>query len=259
MSISTPTSAVYPSLKERHVFITGGATGIGAAMVEAFARQGAQVAYVDVAKDAGEKLSARLEAEGLSKPWFQVCDVKDVKALQTAIAAAAQAHGDIHALVNNVASDDRHSLESVTVDYFDERMAINLRPALFAIQSVVPGMKRLGGGSIINFGSMGWKAKQGDYPCYAMAKSAANGLTRGMAGLLGKDRIRVNTVTPGWVMTERQINLWLDEQGEQNIARNQCLPDKLQPEYLANMALFLAADDSAMCTAQEFTVDAGWT
>ncbi|GAA6142076.1 SDR family oxidoreductase [Hydrogenophaga sp. 5NK40-0174] len=259
MSRSTHSSAVYPSLKGRHVFITGGATGIGAAMVEAFAHQGAQVSYVDVANEAGESLSARLAAESLPKPWFRACDVKDVNALQAAITQAMQTHGDVHALVNNVASDDRHSLESVTADYFDERMAINLRPALFAIQSVVPGMKRLGGGSIINFGSIGWKAKQGDYPCYAMAKSAANGLTRGMAGPLGKDHIRVNTVTPGWVMTERQINLWLDEDGEQNIQRNQCLPDKLQPEYLANMVLFLAADDSAMCTAQEFTVDAGWT
>ena len=149
-------------------------------------------------------------------------------------------------------------MESVTAEYYDERMAVNERPAFFAIQAIVPGMRRLGGGSIINMGSTGWQSKASEYPCYAIAKSSVNGLTRGMAAGLGGDRIRVNTVSPGWVMTERQIKLWLTPEGEEAIKRNQCLPDKLQPSDIARMVLFLASDEAAMCTAQEFKVDAGW-
>ncbi len=188
-----------------------------------------------------------------------MCDVRDVAALQSCIAEAAEALGDFAVLVNNVASDDRHTLESVTPAYYEERMAINERPAFFAIQSVVPGMRRLGFGSIVNLGSTGWQGKGGGYPCYAIAKSSVNGLTRGLARPLGQDRIRINTVSPGWVMTERQIKLWLDAEGELEIQRNQCLPDKLQPHDIARMVLFLASDDAAMCTAQEFKVDAGWS
>jgi NAD(P)-dependent dehydrogenase (short-subunit alcohol dehydrogenase family) len=184
--------------------------------------------------------------------------VRDIAALQAAISDAARELGDFGVLVNNVASDDRHTLESVTPEYYDERMAINERPAFFAIQSVVPGMKRLGGGSVVNLGSTGWQGKGGGYPCYAIAKSSVNGLTRGLAVGLGRDRIRINTVSPGWVMTERQVRLWLDAEGEQALARNQCLPDRLQPHDIARMVLFLASDDAAMCTAQEFKVDAGW-
>ena len=172
--------------------------------------------------------------------------------------AAAELGSDFAVLVNNVASDDRHTLESVTPEYYDERMAINERPAFFAIQAVVPGMRRLGAGSVINLGSTGWQGKGTGYPCYAIAKSSVNGLTRGLAKTLGQDRIRINTVSPGWVMTERQIKLWLDAEGEKELARNQCLPDKLRPHDIARMVLFLASDDAAMCTAQEFKVDAGW-
>jgi NAD(P)-dependent dehydrogenase (short-subunit alcohol dehydrogenase family) len=188
-----------------------------------------------------------------------VCDVSDIAALQRAIADAAAELGDFHALVNNVASDDRHTLESVTPQYWEQRMAINERPAFFAIQAVVPGMKRLGGGSIVNLGSIGWQIKSSEYPCYAIAKSSVNGLTRGLAASLGKDRIRINTVSPGWVMTERQMQLWLTPEGEQAIAHNQCLPDRLQPADIASMVMFLASDDGRMCTAQEFTVDGGWS
>jgi D-xylose 1-dehydrogenase len=251
--------ARYPSLRGRKVFITGGATGIGSAVVAAFARQGACVGFVDVAAQAAEGLSQQLAEEGHAKPWWRAVDVKDIASLQSAIADAAAALGDFSVLVNNVASDERHTLESVTPDYFDERMAVNQRPSLFAVQAVVPGMRRLGGGSVINFGSIGWQTKNPDYPCYAIAKSSVGGLTRGLAPLLGKDRIRINTVTPGWVMTKRQVRLWLDADGEREIARNQCMPDKLLPHHVANMALFLASDDSAMCTAQEFVVDGGWT
>ncbi|MCZ8093255.1 MAG: SDR family NAD(P)-dependent oxidoreductase [Acidovorax sp.] len=250
--------ARFPSLNGRSVFVTGGGSGIGAAIVTAFAEQGAKVAFIDVAQEASERLVQQLADAGLPKPWWRACDVKDIAALQAAIHDAAAALGDFSALVNNVASDDRHSLESVTPDYYDERIAINERPAFFAIQAAVPGMRRLGAGSIINLGSTGWQGKGSGYPCYAIAKSSVNGLTRGLAKTLGQDRIRINTVSPGWVMTERQIKLWLDAEGEKELARNQCLPDKLQPHDIARMVLFLASDDAAMCTAQEFKVDAGW-
>lgn len=250
--------ALFPSLKNRSVFVTGGGSGIGAAIVTAFARQGAHVAFVDVAAQASEALAQQLVNAGHTRPWWRACDVRDVAALQAAIGEAAGALGDFSVLVNNVASDDRHTLESVTPAYYDERMAVNERPAFFAIQAVAPGMRRLGSGSIINLGSTGWQGKGGAYPCYAIAKSSVNGLTRGLAKPLGQDRIRINTVSPGWVMTERQVRLWLDPAGEEDIKRNQCLPDKLLPHDIARMVLFLASDDGAMCTAQEFKVDAGW-
>jgi len=253
-----PALSNYPSLKGRPVFITGGGSGIGAAMVSAFALQGARVAFVDIAEGASDALARQLAEAGHAAPWWRACDVRDVAALQSCIAEAAAELGDFAVLVNNVASDDRHTLESVTPAYYEERMAINERPAFFAIQSVVPGMRRLGFGSIVNLGSTGWQGKGGAYPCYAIAKSSVNGLTRGLARPLGEDRIRINTVSPGWVMTERQVKLWLDAEGELEIKRNQCLPDKLQPQDIARMVLFLASDDAAMCTAQEFKVDAGW-
>lgn len=250
--------AVFPSLRGQRVFITGGGTGIGAAIVAAFAEQGAQVAFVDVATQESAALAEHLAAQGHPPVWWRNCDVRDVAALQQAVALAQQELGDFSTLVNNVARDDRHTLESVTPEYWDERMAVNQRPAFFAIQAVVPGMRRLGGGSIVNLGSTGWQSKGSGYPCYAIAKSSVNGLTRGLADSLGADRIRINTVSPGWVMTQRQITMWLDAEGEADIQRNQCLPDKLQPSDVARMVLFLAAADGAMCTAQEFKVDAGW-
>ena len=255
----TGTLSRFPSLRGRSVFVTGGGSGIGAAIVSAFAQQGAQVAFVDVAAEASEHLAQAIADAGHPRPWWRECDVRDVVGLQTTIAEAASALGDFSVLVNNVASDNRHTLESVTPDYYDERMAINERPAFFAIQAVVPGMQRLGAGSVINLGSTGWQTKGAAYPCYAIAKSSVNGLTRGLAKTLGRDRIRINTVSPGWVMTERQIELWVDAEGELEIQRNQCLPDKLRPQDIASMVLFLASDDAAMCTAQEFIVDAGWT
>lgn len=251
--------AVYPHLAGRSVFITGGGSGIGAALVEAFARQGARVAFVDIAADASEALAARLADAGLPRPWHRRCDVTDVAALQQAIADAAAELGDFHVLVNNVGSDDRHGLLEVTPEYWDRRVAINQKPAFFAIQAVVPGMKRLGGGAIVNLGSTGWQTKTGGYPVYATAKSSVNGLTRGLARELGAERIRINVVTPGWVMTERQIELWLDEAGEADLRRNQCLPDKVWPDDIAAMVLFLASDQARAITAQEFVVDAGWS
>ena len=249
--------ASYPSLRGKNIFVTGGGTGIGAAIVSAFAEQGARVAFVDVAVAESEELAQSLQAQGATV-WWQRCDVRDVPALQTAVVQAGAALGDFSTLVNNVARDDRHTLESVTPEYWDERMAVNQRPAFFAIQAVVPGMRRLGAGSVINLGSTGWQTKGSGYPCYAVAKSSVNGLTRGLADSLGADRIRINTVSPGWVMTERQVRMWLDAAGEADLQRNQCLPDKLMPSDVARMVLFLASDDGAMCTAQEFKVDAGW-
>jgi D-xylose 1-dehydrogenase len=254
---SAPSS--YPSLRDRVVFVTGGASGIGAAIVGAFVEQGARVAFVDVAEEAARMLAQKLAIAGHAGPWWRVCDVRDIGALQTAITDSSAELGDFAVLVNNVANDDRHTLEAVTPAYYDERMAINERPAFFAIQAVLPGMKRLGFGSVVNLGSTGWQVKGAGFPCYAIAKSSVNGLTRGLAATLGRDRIRINTVSPGWVMTERQIRLWLDAEGERDLQRNQCLPDRLQPHDIARMVLFLASDDAAMCTAQEFKVDAGWS
>jgi len=249
---------VYPSLKGRRVFVTGGGSGIGADIVAAFVHQGCRVAFVDIAAESSLALAERLAAEGCERPWHRRCDVADVVSLQQTIAAAAQELGDFHVLVNNVASDDRHALRDVTPEYWDQRVAINQRAAFFAIQSVVPGMQRLRAGSIINLGSTGWQTKAGGYPVYAMAKSSMNGLTRGLARELGAARIRINVVSPGWVMTQRQIELWLDAAGEAELARNQCLPDKVLPGDIAAMVLFLASDQSRAITAQEFVVDAGW-
>jgi D-xylose 1-dehydrogenase len=251
--------AKFPSLNGKHVFITGGGSGIGEALVTAFAAQGAKVSFVDIATEASEALCTRLASTSVPAPVFRHCDIRDVTALQAVMRELAAEHGDFDVLVNNAASDDRHALEDVTPEYWDNRIAINQRPMFFTCQAVVPGMKKKGGGSIINIGSISWHIANGGYPVYATAKAAVSGLTRGLARDLGPHRIRVNTVTPGWVMTERQMQLWLDAQGEEEIKRNQCLPDKLQPWHIARMVLFLAADDSAMCTAQEFTVDGGWS
>jgi len=258
MSQTSYEGARYPSLRGRNVFITGGGSGIGATTVASFAAQGSRVAFIDIAEEPSARLVRSISDAGHFAPWWKKCDVRDVAALRAALAEAATALGDFHVLVNNVAHDDRHTLESITPEYYDERIALNQRAALFTTQAVVPGMKRLGGGSIINLGSISWQVKQSDLPCYAIAKSAVNGLTRGTAGGLGAHRIRVNTVTPGWVMTERQKSLWLTPEGEKNLERNQCLPDRLMPQDIANMVLFLASDDARMCTAQEYMVDGGW-
>src|SRR5476649_1358199 len=248
----------YHSLKGKRVFITGGGSGIGEALVSEFAAQGAQVAFVDIAEQASVALCARLAAQGLPAPLFRRCDITDIAALQRTIAECAAQIGDFDVLVNNAANDQRHQMADVTVDYYDERVAINQRPMFFTCQSVVPGMKKKGGGAIINVSSISWHVKNGGYPVYATSKAAVVGLTRGLARDLGAHAIRVNTVTPGWVMTQRQIDLWVDDAAEADIKKNQCLPGKLMPRDIANMAMFLAADDGKMCTGQEFIVDAGW-
>ena len=251
-------AARYPSLRGRSVFITGGGSGIGACLVEAFARQGSRVAFVDIADATAQALVDRVEQSGLPRPWYRKTDVTDVAALQSAIRDAAGALGDFHVLVNNVANDDRHQLMEVTPEYYDNRIAVNQRPAFFAIQAVVPAMKRMGGGSIINFGSNSYGAKGRVFPVYTTAKSSVIGLTRGLAAELGESRIRINVITPGWIMTQRQVEKWLTPEGEEDIRRNQVLPDKVLPEDVAPLALFLASDDARACSAQEYIVDAGW-
>jgi D-xylose 1-dehydrogenase len=246
--------AIYPSLKGRTAFITGGAMGIGEAIVEAFAGQGAKVAFVDIATEAGEKLKARLKDD----VWFGRCDVTDIKALQAAIAEAATALGPITILVNNAAHDERHAWDKMTPDYWDQRVAINIKHQFFAAQAVIPMMQKAGGGSIINLGSSSWKIGLGGMAAYTVSKSGVTGLTRSLARDLGPDNIRVNTISPGWIMTERQLKLWVTPEGEKEIMKNQCLKRKLYPVDIARMALFLASDDSSACTNQDFTVDGGW-
>ncbi|MGH7041224.1 MAG: SDR family NAD(P)-dependent oxidoreductase [Acetobacteraceae bacterium] len=251
------TEAIYPSLRERVVFITGGASGIGAEDVTQFAAQGARVAFVDIADEPAHALAAKLTAAGYPEPFFQHCDLTDIAALRAAIAEAARRLGPITVLVNNAANDQRHRWEGVTPDYWDERLAVNLRHQFFAIQAVAPMMKADGGGSIVNFGSVSWHTGQGGMPAYTTAKAGVEGLTRGMARDLGPDNIRVNCVVPGWIMTARQISLWLTPEAEANLIRSQCLKHKLMPADVARMVLWLAADDSRMCTSQLFVVDAG--
>jgi D-xylose 1-dehydrogenase len=249
--------AIYPSLRDRVVFVTGGASGIGAEHVAQFAAQGARVAFVDIADDAAQALVSKVEAAGHPTPLYRHCDLKDIAALQAAIADVRRTLGPITVLVNNAANDQRHRFEDVTVDYWDERLATNLRHQFFAIQAVAPMMRASGGGSIINFGSVSWHSLQGGMPAYTTAKAAVEGLTRGMARDLGPDKIRVNTVIPGWIMTERQITLWLTPEGERNLMQVQCLKEKLLPADVTRMVLWLASDDSRMCTAQLWVVDAG--
>lgn len=246
--------ARFGSLRGKRVFVTGGGSGIGESIVTAFAGQGAQVVFVDIVRDASEALVEKITAAGYPAPVFRYCDITDIPALQQVMAEL----GDFDVLVNNAANDQRHAIEEVTPEYWDNRIAINQRPMFFACQSVLAGMKKKGAGSIINISSISFHAKNPGYPVYATTKAAVIGLTRSLARDLGKHGIRVNTVTPGWVMTQRQLDLWVDDAAKAEIARTQCLPGMLMPMHIASMVLFLAAEDGAMCTGQEFIVDAGW-
>jgi len=251
------THARYPSLQDRGVVITGGATGIGATLVEEFVAQGARVGFIDIDKASGEALVARLP-EARHAPAFVVADLTDIAALDRAIDALRQRTGPFTVLLNNAANDQRHSIESTSSESWDAGVAVNLKHQFFAAKNVAADMKAEGGGSIVNFGSVSWKLKQGGMPVYTTSKAAVQGLTRSLARDYGPFNIRVNTLVPGWVMTEKQLRLWLDEKGKEEIARGQCIGRALQPEHIARMALFLAADDSEMCTAQDFIVDGGW-
>ncbi len=239
--------ARYPSLTGKKVLVTGGASGIGEVTIRAFAEQGADIAFLDKDTTKSEALAAEIGAR------YAQCDLRDINALQSSIRML----GDFDILVNNAARDDRHDWKDVTPDYWDERMQTNLRHMFFAIQAVAPGMIQAGGGAIINLGSNSWWEAGGGFPAYTTAKAAVHGLTRTMARDLGDHRIRVNTVVPGWIMTERQKELWATPEALESHRARQCLPDLIDPIYVARMILFLASDDAAMCTANNFMVEAG--
>jgi NAD(P)-dependent dehydrogenase (short-subunit alcohol dehydrogenase family) len=251
-------TATYPSLRDKVVFITGGSTGIGSEFVTAFAAQGAKVGFNGRNAEAAAAL-IESAAGAPHKPHFVRCDVSDVAQLRASIEEVARNFGDVDVLVNNVANDDRHDFTTIDSAYFDWMASVNLRPHFFAIQTVLPGMKRKGGGSIINVGSISWMRKNSSVAAYAIMKSAAVGLTKALARPLGQSRIRINHLVCGWTMTEKQKRMWLDETGEKAIREGQCIPDKLMPSDIAAAALFLAADESRMITSQDLVVDGGWT
>jgi NAD(P)-dependent dehydrogenase (short-subunit alcohol dehydrogenase family) len=249
--------AIYPDLEDRAVLVTGGASGIGAAIVAAFAAQKARVGFIDYDVAAGEKMARRLSEMG-ARSAFAHADLRDIDALRAAVAQVRGVIGPITALVNNAARDDRHTTEEVTPEYFDERIAINFRHQFFATQAVIPDMKAAGGGSVICMSSIVPIVGFGGLPVYAAAKSAVIGLMRSLARDHGPDNIRVNAISPGWIMTERQMSLWLTPEADAAREASQCLKRRLVPEDIARVALFLASDESGGITAQNHIVDGGW-
>lgn len=255
---TAPADAIYPSLRDRAVLVTGGAAGIGASIVEHFARQGARVAFLDIDAESAGALVEQVAAAGLPRPIFQKVDLADIAALKAAITACVAAIGPPAVLVNNAAHDERHAWQDVTEAYWDERIAVNLRHQFFAIQAVAPGMIAAGSGAIVNLGSISWRLGQGGMPAYVASKAGIEALTRSFARDLGGHHIRVNCVLPGWIMTQRQLSLWVTEETQAMLERVQCLPGRLYPPDIARMVLFLAAEDSRMCSNQTFVVDGGW-
>ena len=252
-----PSYATFPSLKNRTVLVTGGATGIGASFVEHFAAQGAHLGFIDLDQHAGAALAAQLQSQGVTA-HFVCADITDTPATVAAIAAIRAHCGLITVLVNNAANDARHSVTQTTPASWDAGVAVNLKHQFFCAQAVVPDMQAAGGGSIINLGSISWMLKMGGLPVYTICKAAVQGLTKSLARDLGDYNIRVNSLVAGAVLTDKQLKLWLDAERIAEINRNQCLHRSIYPGDVARMALFLAADDSAMCTAQDFVVDGGW-
>jgi NAD(P)-dependent dehydrogenase (short-subunit alcohol dehydrogenase family) len=242
----------YDSLRDKTVVVTGGASGIGEAFVRAFVENGARVAFLDVQQDVGAALAAATQAR------FVACDLTDIGALKRALAEIEAALGPAAVLVNNAANDQRQDFLAVTEAEFDRTIAVNLRHQYFAAQAIVPQMRARGGGSIINLSSVAWMIGVDDLEAYTAAKAAIVGFTNTLARRVGRDRIRVNAIAPGMVLTERQLKLWFQDESKiaEGLAR-QCLPDRLLPPEIANMALFLAADDSRMITKQCFSVNAG--
>lgn len=255
---TAPKTAIYPSLAGRVVFVTGGASGIGAAIVEHFCEQGSKVSFVDNDEAAGRGLVERIEARGLAPPRFLPCELRDVEALGAVIRRVIDEDGPIRTLVNNAARDDRHTIDEVTSDYFDDRIAVNLKHQFFAARAVYKDMAAAGGGSIVNMGSITWHIGQGGMPIYSASKAAIAGMTRSLARDLGPMNIRVNSVLPGWILTERQQALWLNPESEAELLRRQCLKRKLYPDDIARVVLFFAADDSGACTNQNYIADGGW-
>jgi NAD(P)-dependent dehydrogenase (short-subunit alcohol dehydrogenase family) len=249
--------ASYPSLRDVPVIVSGGASGIGEGIVRAFAAQGGKVGFVDIAGDAGRALEAELNGAGQTVT-FTECDITDIPRYQAAIAGFQDKHGPALVLVNNAANDTRHTIAETTPEAWDRGISVNLKHAFFATQAVAPGMVEAGRGSIINFGSVSWMTSTPDLTVYTSAKAAAHGMTRSMAREYGKYGVRANTIVPGWIMTERQLKLWATPEAFKMLEEVQPLRGRLYPIDIANMALFLAADDSQMITGQDFVVDGGW-
>ena len=249
-------SAKYPSLKGRRIIVSGGGSGIGEGIVEAFARQGAAVAFVDIQEKPSEELIERLSHAEIT-PHFVHCDITDCADYGDKIGRMIERLGGCDVLINNAANDDRHAIADVTPELWDQAMAVNLKHQFFAARAVIPAMREAGGGSIVNLGSISWHLGLEDLAIYQTAKAAIEGLTRSLARELGPDNIRVNTVIPGNVQTPRQLK-WYSPEGEAEIVEAQCLKGRIQPADIAAMVLFLAADDSRFCTAHNYWVDAGW-
>ncbi|MGK5077478.1 SDR family NAD(P)-dependent oxidoreductase [Janthinobacterium sp. HLX7-2] len=249
--------ATYPSLANKRVVITGGGTGIGVAFVEAFARQGAHVTFVDIAQDAARALEAQL-VDLPHPPRFRHCDLTDLDALAATFADIESSAGPTDILINNAANDDRHQLQEVTPAYWDERIAVNLRHQYFCAQAVAPSMRAKGSGVILNLGSISWHLAQANLSIYMTAKAGIEGLTHGLARDLGVHGIRVNCIIPGAVRTPRQEKLWHTPEAEAVILQGQCLQVRVEPHDVAALALFLASDNAAKCTGREYFVDAGW-
>ncbi|MBB5044869.1 SDR family NAD(P)-dependent oxidoreductase [Shinella fusca] len=247
----------YPDLAGQGVLVTGGGSGIGAALVRAFAAEGARVAFLDIAEAESRTLVSELEGKVEHLPHYRRVDLRDIATLRAAVEEAAGLLGGIRVLVNNAARDDRHDLETVQPDYWDENQAVNLRHHFFAAQAVVPHMREGGGGAIVNFSSIAYLLNMGELPGYAAAKAGIIGLTKSLAGRLGPDNIRVNAILPGMVLTERQKRLWIDEAAMAGGIARQCLKRSLVAEDMAGPCLFLASEASAAITAQTLIVDGG--
>lgn len=255
MSSTAAAKAAYPDLKGASVFITGGGSGIGASLTEGFLWQGAKVAFVQ-RSDAGAFAEEMAQATG-SRPLYLPCDITDIPALQAAVVAAAERHGPVTVLVNNAANDKRHTTEEVTEEFWDWSQSINLKAYFFACQAVVAGMRQAGGGSIINFSSISYMMGNTGYPAYTAANSGINGLTRSLAREFGPDRIRVNALAPGWVLTQKQKDLWVTPEALAAHLDRQCLKDTLAPEDIVGGVLFLASAASRMLTGQALVIDGG--
>jgi NAD(P)-dependent dehydrogenase (short-subunit alcohol dehydrogenase family) len=249
--------AIYPSLKGRTVLITGGASGIGESLVEHFAAQGSKVAFIDINEKAGKALAARLKRKR-QKVHFEHCDLTDIPAVKQAIINARKALGPITILINNAAHDDRHTLETVTPEYFDDRIRVNLKHQFFAIQAVVADMKKAGGGAIVNMTSTSYMMGTPSLPVYTAAKAGVVGLMRGLQRQLGEHNIRINAFAPGWIMTERQKQLWVTKEGLDRLKTDQSLKRPLEPADMARAVLFFASDESWAATGQTFIFDGGW-
>jgi D-xylose 1-dehydrogenase len=252
------TAAIYPSLEDRLVVVTGGASGIGAAIVEAFAIQRSRVVYLDIQDDAAKELNERLGAMRPKVPVYYRCDLTDIDALQRTLAEIVERFPAIDVLVNNAGNDTRHSVDDVTSAYWDESMAVNLKHQFFMAQGLVAAMRRAGGGSIINMSSISWAIPSTDLPVYVTAKAAIVGMTRTLAHTLGKDNIRVNCVMPGAILTERQRRLWFTEEYMPEVLARQALKRMILPDEVARLILFLASDDSSAITNQSYVIDGGW-